>query len=1437
MEHSSTSSPSRRALCVGLSRFGVHEEEPLAGSYSELPYARKRARAVAEALASLGYASETFGEEQLGTAEALGEAVMSAINAGRNGDIQVVHVLSHGYRARSSVYVIGADGDYTNSTSVAGWTAYVEDSPHRQRPHTLFLVDTCYAGAAARLDWLRAARPDARAWVIAATLDDSPAYEGRFSQAVATVLTRIHTGDIDFYPSEYIPFGHVVEHIRREVIQRGGEGQYVCSTPVDGNPAPPFFPNQRRPVGTGPVGSWEGIDAAAQPFADLDAGLDEAHFLDRATGHRGLGARVAIGCFTGREPELQALAAWLHDSSSGGLRLVIGGPGSGKSALLGILVCAAHPQLHERTRPIWEHVDGLANCRTDDLVAVHLRERDLSETLSSLIRQLRLPVHAAKRTAAEVITAIKTLSNPPTIVADALDEAVGQAELVQDLLLPLAGAIRTDGAPACRLLVGMRPWEQFAALQDLARQTGGLIDLDVVPVARLQGELSDYVQDLLSLAPGYSQRRDRPVRKAIAEHVADALTKPGQERGGEFLAAALFVNWLVTQHPHGVTIAEAKEFTGYIPCNVREILELDLTAHISQPWFRAVLVTLAHARGAGMPATVIRRLAPLCRSQDGGNTIGDATLSVPEFDQILREVRFYLRSSADTDGTTLYRLFHQGLVDHLRSEDIDLSSLVVGLLATVPVGPDSRRKWDAAEPYVRRHALQHAVDAGRLDELIYADLDESESMVNSATTAVGRVSIAVYSESTNTDGSDDISVRRDLMVMNAVRYGFPELASRLAHVSKLPEHHWWPEWATGGQLPPIPLFVLGSPIGEIRAVACGDADGRHLVMAGGIDCRFRMWDMSTGQSVDNPTIDPDAMTRAVACTKLDGRVVTVTGGKDGTVRVWDLTTGALVGNPIAGHTSEVYTVACTELNGRAVAVTTGGDGTMRIWDLANAEPICDPMIDQRYEVYAAACTKLNGRAVAVTGGADGTVQVWDLATGAPIGNPIAEKTDASIGDPIAKKKGSVYAVACTELSGRPVAVTGGADGAVRVWDLAGHIFIGLLTGHNGDVHAVACTELNGRAVAVTGGADGTVRVWDLATGAPVGNPIAGHIGKVHAVACTELNGRTVAVTGGADGKARVWDLANRRFTGDPLIGHSATVRAVAYATVGGYPVAVTGSDDQTVRVWELSRGQPIGDPMTRHGGVTALACAVIGSHTIAVTAGNGTLLMFDVTPRRKRMTGRGLVSTGINGVACGTLDRRSIAVTVGHDQDLQIWDLAVRKCIGTLSLRYFASKVTSVACAMLGSDLVVVTVSDDRKARVWDLAFGVPIGEPMTGQIHAVACSMLNGCPIAVTVGGDQNVRVWDLASGMPIGEPMTGHTSPIHAVACGKVNGRSVAVTGGEDSVVRVWDLASGTQCEAFVLPGAINDLSVTADGDLLVAFGWEVAYLKSVRRMAADT
>ena len=61
---------------------------------------------------------------------------------------------------------------------------------------------------------------------------------------------------------------------------------------------------------------------------------------------------------------------------------------------------------------------------------------------------------------------------------------------------------------------------------------------------------------------------------------------------------------------------------------------------------------------------------------------------------------------------------------------------------------------------------------------------------------------------------------------------------------------------------------------------------------------------------------------------------------------------------------------------------------------------------------------------------------------------------------------------------RAHAVSGGYDGMVRVWDLAGAAAPRELTGHDGEVEAVAVSG-DGR-TAVSGGYDGMVRVWDLA---------------------------------------------------------------------------------------------------------------------------------------------------------------------------------------------------------------------------------------------------------------------------------------------------------------------------------------------------------------------
>ena len=144
------------------------------------------------------------------------------------------------------------------------------------------------------------------------------------------------------------------------------------------------------------------------------------------------------------------------------------------------------------------------------------------------------------------------------------------------------------------------------------------------------------------------------------------------------------------------------------------------------------------------------------------------------------------------------------------------------------------------------------------------------------------------------------------------------------------------------------------------------------------------------------------------------------------------------------------------------------------------------------------------------------------------------------------------------------AVSGGSDGTVRVWDLAGAAAPRVLTGHDGRCLRGGGQRVDGR-TAVSGGNDGTVRVWDLAgTRRAAGAHRPRRRGRAVAVSA---DGRT-AVSGGGDGTVRVWDLAGAAAP-RVLTGHDGRgVCAVAVSADGR--TAVSGGGDGTVRVWDLA---------------------------------------------------------------------------------------------------------------------------------------------------------------------------------------------------------------------------------------------------------------------------
>ena len=364
----------------------------------------------------------------------------------------------------------------------------------------------------------------------------------------------------------------------------------------------------------------------------------------------------------------------------------------------------------------------------------------------------------------------------------------------------------------------------------------------------------------------------------------------------------------------------------------------------------------------------------------------------------------------------------------------------------------------------------------------------------------------------------------------------------------------------------------------------------------------------------------------------------------------------------------------------------------------------------------------------------------------------------------------------------------------------------------------AGTATDGRLIAITGGSDQTVRIWDALAGTPIGEPLTGHTNGVTSVAAgTATDGRLIAITGGSDQTVRIWDPAAGVLLSQYPSGHLDGVCAIsATHDDGGRLVAVISGWNSLVSLWDVETCTPIGEPLPEARSVSA-ARAVDGS-LITVTSEVSRLRVWDALGRmpeahspsrptsswnltpvtqagRARLTTPGMGDGRADTAESG--DGQIIAVTAGQNNEIWVWDLLSTTTIGQPLVGH-TDRLTSVAVAAdSDGQLIAVSGSADKTVRVWDVLAGTPIGEPLTGHTKAVTSVALGqdvyGRLIAVSGASDGSVGLWDLSSPAPVGQFITGHDEGLHLVAVGSgVDGSPLAVIGNGANVC-MWNASSG--------------------------------------------
>ncbi|MFF2951670.1 hypothetical protein ACFVVU_10080 [Kitasatospora sp. NPDC057965] len=178
----------------------------------------------------------------------------------------------------------------------------------------------------------------------------------------------------------------------------------------------------------------------------------------------------------------------------------------------------------------------------------------------------------------------------------------------------------------------------------------------------------------------------------------------------------------------------------------------------------------------------------------------------------------------------------------------------------------------SGEPVDGGPAVEHVNEQAQVtihQFLVTADPGEVATRLATEPGPAARLAAAVYRASAQTHGTADAATRRQILALDAARFGDRALSAGLAAVSlpRAPDTRWRVDWATGSGVHPRFLGLLGAAAGPPPLV---DGDGRPVDLFA-VRHRVRVWDLSGDPVVSGELAFPEPV-GALAVTT-DGRVL------------------------------------------------------------------------------------------------------------------------------------------------------------------------------------------------------------------------------------------------------------------------------------------------------------------------------------------------------------------------------------------------------------------------------------------------------------------------------------------------------------------------------------------------------------------------------------